>query len=136
MIRQLTFAPENLEETLLLALCRFTKESESLSENDCLIRAEKHLEEAMRLSASKPTINVPLAEVLFNTYSKLVWKYKEFPVHVKPWIKGAILYFAQTEDGDHDFDSFMGFEDDCKVLNAVLEFAQEDDLIVNAEEYD
>ena len=42
------------------------------------------------------------------------------PQHARPWLKGAMAYFAAADDDVPDFGSPIGFEDDCEVLNACL----------------
>jgi uncharacterized membrane protein YkvA (DUF1232 family) len=51
------------------------------------------------------------------------------------WLKGAMLYFVEVDDGDHDFDSPIGFNDDVDVLNACLSMAGLDDLYLNPENF-
>lgn len=54
----------------------------------------------------------------------------------RAWLAGAILYFAQSNDGEPDLTSPIGFEDDTEVLNACLRFAHLEALCLNPEDYD
>ena len=120
----------------MAALTRLTKGAASLSPVDCLKQAKDHLQRAASLAASKPTVNMALAKAIIEACEQVVADFDSLPPHSKAWLKGAMLYFAQTEDGEHDFDSFLGFDDDCEVLNACLELAGRDDLLLNPEDYD
>ena len=136
MTDQLGFEPDSLEPRLLCALRRLTREAGTLSIDECLVRAQNHMEEAIAAAQLKPSVNVPLVRALFATCESIVADFDTIPAYAKAWIKGAILYFVETDDDEHDFDSFLGFEDDCQVLNVCLKLAGREDLMINPEDYD
>ena len=136
MSRQLSLHPDSLSPSLFDALDRLTKEASPLSPGECLKQAAGHVIAAQSASKTFPLVNVRLAQAIFDSCRALVNSFDALPSHSKAWIKGAILYFAQTTDGAHDFESLGGFEDDCEVLNACLRLAGREDLIINPEDYD
>jgi hypothetical protein len=136
MNKQLSFEPDSLSETLLGSLRRLVKAASALSPGDCLRMAESHLAAAVRQYRTQPSVNVRLAQAIYDCCEQLVSSFDTLPDHSKAWIKGAILYFAETSDGEPDFESFLGFEDDCEILNACLRLANRDELIINPEDYD
>ena len=44
--------------------------------------------------------------------------------------KAAMYYFAISEDDEHDFTSFTGFDDDVEILNACLTYAELDHMLI------
>lgn len=136
MSKQLTFEPDNLSPSLLQSLRRLVTESSHSTPAECLNKARLHLSSAIEEGKTRPSVNVRLAQAIYDCCKELVSSFDTLPNHAKAWIKGAILYFAETSDGEPDFESFLGFEDDCEILNACLKLANRDDLIINPEDYD
>jgi uncharacterized membrane protein YkvA (DUF1232 family) len=54
----------------------------------------------------------------------------ETPEHTVRLIHGAVDYLMLLDDGDDDFESKHGFDDDAVVLSAVAATVGRDDLIV------
>jgi len=46
-------------------------------------------------------------------------------------IHAAVRYFIEDDDGQADFDSEEGYEDDIEVLNAVAEHLGREDLVID-----
>lgn len=136
MNKQLSFQPEGLSPSLFEALEGLTRKAVALPLAVCVKKAADHLVAAVEASRKLPLVNVRLAQAIFDCCQELVNNFAALPAHSKGWIKGAILYFAQTTDGAHDFETLGGFEDDCEVLNACLRLAHREDLIINPEDYD
>ena len=136
MSEEESFQPENLASELLTSLTRLTNEAKAFSPIECLGQARAHAKQAEALSANNPLINMKLVQALMDSFEQVVRDFENLPNHSKAWLKGAILYFTRTEDGEHDFESVLGFEDDCEVVNACLELAGRDDLKVDPEDYD
>jgi hypothetical protein len=136
MNKQLSFEPDSLSGAVLGSLRRLTNAASALSPSHCLSMAESHLAAAVQEARTRPSVNVRLAQAIYDCCKELVTNFETLPIHSRPWIKGAILYFAETTDGEPDFESFLGFEDDCEVLNACLQLANREDLIINPEDYD
>ena len=136
MTKQLSFEPDNLSPSLLQTLRRLANESSRSTPAECLSKARFHLSSAIEEGKTRPSVNVRLAQAIYDCCEELVRSFDTLPSHAKAWIKGAILYFAETSDGEPDFESFLGFDDYCEILNACLRLANRDDLIINPEDYD
>lgn len=81
-------------------------------------------------------VNVALAEAITAIYANLLSRWPSLSTMATPWLKGAMLYFVETDDDDPDFDSPIGFEDDVEVLNACLRMAGLEELCLNPEDFD
>jgi hypothetical protein len=137
MNTQLTLEPQGLPYNVYQELVRYTKEVNADSLAEYLAEARAHLEEARELAPQKPTINLGLAEAIFLTFERLQESWEALPSHARLWLCAAMRYFSETDDSDeHDFDSFVGFEDDAEVLNACLALAGKTELSINPAEYD
>jgi uncharacterized membrane protein YkvA (DUF1232 family) len=81
-------------------------------------------------------INVRLAAAIVSLLEKLVSHWGSLAPNQAFWVKGAMHYFATSNDDEPDFQSPLGFEDDAEILNACLKFIGRNDLRLNAEDYD
>ena len=108
---------------------------------ECLVeellgQVESHAEEAQRAHASSRLVNVRLAEAIRDTYRKIVSEWDALPAQSHSWFRGAMQYFISCNDDEPDFQSAIGFEDDCEVLNACLRMVGRDEQCVRVEDYD
>lgn len=63
-----------------------------------------------------------LAERIAASLSTLIAELDGDPSeHQRIGTQLAVLYFITVADGEPDFESILGFEDDARVLNAILE---------------
>lgn len=91
----------------------------------------------IRIAHSKNRIvNVRLAEAISVRLVELLQQWSDLPVDHKYWLGGAILYFLETGDHEHDFHSSIGFEDDAEVLNACLALTNRNSLCIKIEDFD
>ena len=81
-------------------------------------------------------VNVNLAAAIVSSIHAVCLDWETIPETAKPWCKGMIQYFIETNDDENDLESPIGFDDDADVLNACLKFANRPDLCVDPEEYD
>ena len=81
-------------------------------------------------------VNVNLAAAIVDSIHCVCLDWKTIPEIARPWCKGMIQYFIETNDDENDLKSPIGFDDDAEVLNACLKFAGRPELCVNPEEYD
>ncbi len=136
MSNQLGFEPDELNAEQLQALNKLLPEAQVLSAKECYERAAGHFKETAEQARTKPLINVKLAQAILDVVDIVVRDFDSIPSHAKAWLKAAILYFAQIEDGENDFESLLGFEDDCEILNGCLLYAGRKDLVIAPEDYD
>lgn len=99
--------------------------------------ARMHLANVHRLAPEKPTINVALAEAITATFERLHTLWDTLSSESREWLCAAMCYFAEPNDADeHDFESFVGFEDDVEVLNSCLSLAGLAEWHLNPAHYD
>ena len=101
-----------------------------------LDEARSHLAEVRRAAKNNPFLNVRLAEALCDRLHAVATHWQRMPAEARPWLKGAIAYFAATLDDVPDLESPIGFDDDCEVLNACLALAGRPDLQLDPAVYD
>jgi uncharacterized membrane protein YkvA (DUF1232 family) len=70
---------------------------------------------------AQPMTDVETADMIGDALAKLVRSNIEFDDEARSQIRGAVEYFLLTEDAAGDLDDVLGFDDDARVLNAVLE---------------
>lgn len=128
--------PNGLDTHLATNLENATKKAQSLEPTELLRQVNFHLELAHSAAATNPMVHLKLAEALTQTYKTLIEMWAHIPEYAQVWLKGAMFYFVELNDADHDFDSPIGFEDDVEVLNACLRLAKLDNLCLNPEDFD
>jgi len=116
--------PAGLPEMVTHQLLRHRAEVSRDNFQHYLNLARAHLANVHRLAPEKPTINVALAEAITTTFERLHPVWETLSNEGREWLCAAMCYFAEPDDADeHDFESFVGFEDDVTVLNSCLALA-------------
>lgn len=126
----------DLEKDLSAILTLHTRAAHPLSKDELLVKVQEHLEKIRMVAQSNPIIHLSLVEALAQTYEHLGVIWNKIPSHIYPWLKGAMYYFINPDDEDHDFESPIGFEDDVEVLNACLRLGDLETLCLNPEDFD
>ena len=101
-----------------------------------LSEARQHIREAEAAAPTKPQVNLKLGRALASAFENVMTRWSSVPGYAQVYLCGAMKYFASYQDEIHDFDSFVGFEDDVEVLNSCLELAGLVDLKINPEDFD
>ncbi len=70
---------------------------------------------------AKPATDVETAEMIGTSLGKLLRSGINFDTEARSQIRGAVEYFLLTDDADRDIDDALGFDDDARVLNTVLD---------------
>ena len=133
---QLEFHPSNLTRSQFDRLSECALGAETISPHDLLAAAEHHLERTRAAHAANRLINVRLASAIVGVLEELVGTWGSMESNQAWWLRGAMDYFATSNDDEPDFQSPLGFEDDAEILNACLKFIGRNDLCLNAEDYD
>lgn len=128
--------PEGLDRTLTDALTLCAQQADPIDLTSLGDRIQAHLQRARFAAQANPMVNVALAEAIAATYTHLLSCWPTLPNLATPWLKGAMLYFVETDDDAPDFDSPIGFEDDVEVLNACLRMAGLEELCLSPEDFD
>ncbi|MEM9656513.1 MAG: hypothetical protein AAGA65_30840, partial [Actinomycetota bacterium] len=64
--------------------------------------------------------DVETAEMIAVSFQGLLSSDADFDAEDRAQIRGAVEYFLLTDDAAGDMDDALGFDDDARVLNAVL----------------
>ena len=137
MNRRLPLTPEDLGESVLRQLADHANRTTQNHPEDLLAQVRDHLANIRAAAAAdNPFINIRLAEGIADRFHAVALRWDRIPGHAEPWMKAAMAYFVATADEVPDFESPIGFEDDCEVLNACLRFAERDDLCLDPADFD
>lgn len=135
MQMDLSLSPEGLSPELLASLADAAQRGVGVDLGYLHNRIQAHLKRARIVAQVNPVVHVALAEAIASTYDALMARWDSLPTAVRPWMKGAMLYFVESEDDDHDFDSAEGFDDDAAVLNVCLRMANLDKLCLDLQDF-
>lgn len=67
-----------------------------------------------------PATDVDTARLIGRSLCALLGSGTDFDADQRALIRGAIEYFVMTEDASSDLDDVLGFDDDARVVNAML----------------
>lgn len=104
------------EQRRFRRLCIATS-AEELSQLGSVIKM--HLDH-IRQNAG-PMTDVETAELIGESLTKLIGSDLEFDDDARSQIRGAVEYFLLTEDAAGDLEDALGFDDDARVVNTVLD---------------
>ena len=107
-----------------------------LSPQEMLQEAEEHVAKAKIAYKTNIMVNVKLAEAIVEVFRTIVAEWEAIPDSAQKWCLGMICYFSLGDDENDDFESPIGFEDDCEVVNACLKMIDREELCINPEDYD
>lgn len=137
MSGSLFLEPTGLTSQVFAQLEQYYKALTPDSYDECIEKVRLHVEEARKKVSITATVNLPLAEAILNSFELLKEEWEELPPAGRTWLCAAMIYFAEADDADqHDFFSFLGFEDDAEVLNACLALVGKKSLSVNPADFD
>lgn len=89
---------------------------------------ELHLGQ-VRANAGAMT-DVETAELVAEAIVKVLTHAREFDGEQRALVRGAAEYFVLNDDASDDLDDVLGFDDDARVLNSVLDRIGQPDLKV------
>ena len=121
-----------LSSQLAAAVSRFKSEPE-FSHDELRGAVETHLEAVRIAAAGTPIIDLDLAERVGAACLMLLKDYRGASRARRRWIQIACRYFAQVHDGEDDFTSVIGFDDDADVVNHALEHLGRGDLHIETD---
>ncbi len=79
---------------------------------------ELHVEQVA--ANAGPATDVDTARLIGRSLCRLLGSGADFDADQRAQIRGAIEYFVMTDDASSDLDDVLGFDDDARVLNAML----------------
>ncbi len=127
-----THQPQGLSPRQLQRLEEHVRRGQLLSPERLLQAAYAHLEDVQGLHVRCREVDESLAETICHVLDRVVTEWDSFSPVQQSWLRGAMQYFAKSNDAQHDY-SRGGFDDDLEVLNACLHFAGRGQWVVNIE---
>jgi hypothetical protein len=134
--KELFPSPKGLSRDQLRRLNQLAEAVQTSSLDDLHRRAREHVQRARLANVKNPFVNVRFAEAIGGVIDAVVREWKSFTPDAQYWFRGAIQYFFDADDGEHDFNSIIGFDDDSQVLNACLQLAGRGNWCLRPEDYD
>jgi len=117
-------------------LMKCSKNTDCFSIDEMKKKTDQYFNSIKEAYERNSIVNVNLAAAIVASIHTVCLEWETIPEVAKPWCKGMIQYFIETEDDENDLESPIGFDDDAEVLNACLKFANRIDLCIDPEEYD
>jgi hypothetical protein len=122
---------ENLPQELFLEMKRIIQKCRSMPEVYLFSACRKHAADAQEEFNRNPHFNLKAADQLATAFSDVQLAFPKLPEPAQVGLKAAMYYFALDDDGQPDFATFDGLDDDILVANCCFEFAQRSDLIIH-----
>lgn len=122
---------KNLSPKYFETLQQILPKSRKYKESHLFEACSQHANYALEKFKENPIIDFETAEKLSKAFLGIEEKWEELTDDAKDNLKGAMYYFAISEDDEPDFSSFTGFDDDVEVINACLKFAKLDNLLID-----
>jgi len=91
----------------------------------------EHLQRARTAAGNGRSVDVDTAERVALSLHELLDTISDYTAEQRALLRGAITYFAQSDDGEDDLDSVIGFDDDARITSAVADALGRPDLIVD-----
>lgn len=104
------------EQQQFRQLCLETSSEELAQLSDVV---ELHLSQLAASGSS--TVDTETAERIGAALTDLLGSGEPFDAEERALIRGAVEYFVLAEDASADLDDALGFDDDARVLNSVLD---------------
>jgi uncharacterized membrane protein YkvA (DUF1232 family) len=136
MAEQPEFMPTGISRKQFAALVEYAFQSETLEPADLERHVKRHLDDARIAHSRNRIVNLRLATAIASVAETLLADWDSIAGQHRNWLGGAILYFADSNDSEHDFSSAIGFEDDAEVMNACLKLAGKASLCIEIEDFD
>ena len=128
--------PTGLTRSQFERISSLTEEGAERSVESLRSDVQTHLQRTRAAHERNRVVNLRLATAIASAVDVVLAQWEQVDPESRNWLAGAILYFANCNDDEPDFDSPLGFEDDTEVLNACLRFANLDELCLKPEDYD
>jgi uncharacterized membrane protein YkvA (DUF1232 family) len=130
------FVPSGISRQQFSSLVEYSHLAEGFDAQQLHRKVQRHLEDAKLVHSRNRIVNFKLASAIAEVLTQVLSQWNDHPSHLRHWIGGAALYFADSRDNEHDFSSAIGFEDDAEVLNACLHCVGLESLRIHIEDFD
>ncbi len=94
------------------------------------LRTQAYLAWARTEAQRRYTVDLDTAATIAKTLTMLLDEPDQYDVEQRALLRGAVVYFIQADDPANDLTDAIGFDDDVRVLNAVLDALGRRDLLI------
>ncbi|MFN0027263.1 MAG: hypothetical protein ACKV2O_08795 [Acidimicrobiales bacterium] len=94
------------------------------------LRTQAYLAWARNAAKANPALDLDMATRIATTLSSVLDEPDQYGEEDRALLRGAVDYFVNSEDDANDLTNAVGFDDDARVLNAVLEALGRRDLLI------
>lgn len=94
------------------------------------LRTQAYLAWVRKEASGNPTMDLDMANRIADTLSRLLDEPDQYGEQERALLRGAVDYFVDSQDDANDLTDAIGFDDDARVLNAVLEACGRRDLLI------
>ncbi|MEZ5232271.1 MAG: hypothetical protein AB7W59_04855 [Acidimicrobiia bacterium] len=91
-------------------------------------RSDDYLQWAKDQAAQSAAVDLDTAERIAGVLASLLDEPDRYDDEARALLAGATSYFVDADDGSNDLTDVLGFDDDARVLNAVLDAIGRRDL--------
>lgn len=95
------------------------------------LRAQTYLAWAREQAGSSATVDLEMATAIATALTALLDEPDQYDAEDRALLHGATSYFVDADDGANDLTDVVGFDDDARVLNAVLDALGRKDLRID-----
>lgn len=95
------------------------------------LRAQGYLAWARQQAASSNAVDLDMATQITGVLTALLDEPDLYDDDARALLRGATTYFVDADDGSNDLTDALGFDDDARVLNAVLDALGRRDLSID-----
>jgi hypothetical protein len=104
---------------------------DDMSLQELFTSCKKHVDNTENLFATNPLVDYVTASLVFDALESICEGASAFDDEEQKLLKGVMFYFSSNSDAQDDMSSFVGFDDDVKILNVCLEVLGRNDLFVD-----
>lgn len=95
------------------------------------LRVLAYITHVDHMAATRPRVDIDVARRIAEVLSQLLDEPDQFDAHGRQMLRGAVEYFVLDRDGNGDLTDVIGFDDDARVVNAVVESLGRGDLRID-----
>ena len=95
------------------------------------LRVQAYLSHVERMAVSRPLVDLDVARRVADVLQRLLDEPDQLNTHDRQMIRGAVEYFVLDRDESGDLTDVIGFDDDARVVNAVVESLGRADLYID-----
>ena len=121
---------QNLPPELFMEMKRIVQKCSSMPEAYLFSACEKHGRDALKEFENNPAFNLDGAQKLAAAFAEVKQGFLTLPDDAQVALKSAMYYFALDDDGNPDFATFDGLDDDILVANVCFQYAGRNDLSI------